>query len=289
MRASAKTERVSPTAYATGYLWYRLGLSDAALITPQSERLDRGFRILTRITQALSGVSLDALMLARHLGIDAVLGRAIDDGRVSQIVEIAAGLSARGWRMRKRYGDRITYVETDLPAMAAEKRSLLDRAGLLGERHRVVELDALGNDGPQSLSAVTAMLDPTQGTAIITEGLMNYLAPKQADAVWQRIAAALGRFPAGLYLSDIYFMHENRNAAMAAFGGILQLFVRGRMHVHFASAPQAGSRLRGRGFADVHIHETHELPETREIARTRGGDRVRILEARSFRRNSMHR
>ena len=55
MRASAETERISPTAYATGYLWYRLGLSDAALVTPQGERLDRGSRILTRVTQALSG------------------------------------------------------------------------------------------------------------------------------------------------------------------------------------------------------------------------------------------
>jgi O-methyltransferase involved in polyketide biosynthesis len=274
-----KTARVSPTAYATGYLWYRLGLSDAALVTPQGKRLDRGFRALTRLTQLLSGVSLDALMLARHQGIDALLTQAIDDGRISQVIEIAAGLSARGWRLRKRYGDRITYIESDLPAMAAEKRRLLQRAGLLGDRHRVVELDALADGGPQSLAAIAATLDPAQGTAIITEGLMNYLAPAAADGVWRRIAAVLAGFPAGLYLSDVYLLHENRNAAMAAFGGILQVFVRGRMFVHFDSIEQAQQRLARIGFGKVQVHATQDLPATREIARTRGGDRVRILEA----------
>jgi O-methyltransferase involved in polyketide biosynthesis len=279
MRASAKTARVSPTAHATGYLWYRLGLSDPALVTPRGKRLDRGFRALTRLTQMLSGVSLDAMMLARHRGIDAVLVRAIEAGQVTQIIELAAGLSARGWRLRKRFGDRITYIETDLPAMAAEKRRLLDRADLLGERHRVCELDVLESAGPGSLDALTRTLDPAQGTAIITEGLMNYLAPDQADAVWKRICTTLGRFPAGLYLSDVYLTHENRNAAMAAFGGILQLFVRGRMYVHFDSVAAAQKRLRAHGFAEVIVHATRDLPDTRAISATGGGDRVRILEA----------
>ena len=96
----AGSERISPTAYATGYMWYRQGLSHAAFVTPQGKRLDRAFGLLTRLTRRLSGVSLDAMMLARHKGIDAVLTRAIDEGRVSQVIEIAAGLSARGWRMR---------------------------------------------------------------------------------------------------------------------------------------------------------------------------------------------
>ncbi|MES0874663.1 class I SAM-dependent methyltransferase [Sinimarinibacterium thermocellulolyticum] len=276
---TSKAARISPTAHATGYLWYRLGLSTEALVTPEGKRLDRGFRLLTRLTQALGGVSLEAMMLARHHGIDALLMRAIDEGRVTQVIEIAAGLSARGWRMRRRYGDRLTYVETDLPAMAAEKRRRLQASGLLGERHRVVELDALAEDGPQSLAAVAATLDPAQGTAVITEGLMNYLAPARADALWRRIAAVLARFPTGLYLSDVYLLHENRNAAMVAFGAILQVFVRGRMFVHFDTVAQVRQRLAGLGFAEVRVHATRELPATCDIARTPGGDRVRILEA----------
>lgn len=276
-----KTDRISPTAYATGYLWYRHGLSTEALVTPQGKRLDRGFRLLTRLTRLLSGVSLDAMMLARHKGIDAVLARAIDEGRVTQIVEIAAGLSARGWRFRQRYGDRITYIETDLPAMAATKRRLLEQAGLLSERHRVIELDALADSGAQSLAAVARTLDPEQGVAIITEGLMNYLDPDSADGVWRRIAKVLRQFPSGLYLSDLYLTQENRNAAMLAFGKILQAFVRGRMFVHFDSPAQARDRMRQAGFKLAEVHRTSALPATRAIASVRGGDRVRILEART--------
>lgn len=276
---STGSERISPTAYATGQLWVRHGLSHAAFVTPQGERLDRAFGLLTRLTRRLSGVSLDAMMLARHKGIDAVLAQAIDAGRVSQVIEIAAGLSARGWRMRQRYGDRITYIETDLPAMAATKRALLDQAGFLGERHRVVELDALADKGPRSLAAVSRTLDPEQGTAIITEGLMNYLAPDTARAVWQRIARVLKQFPHGLYLTDAYFMSDNRNAGMLAFGTILQAFVRGRMHVHFADAGEACDKMTKAGFRDAQVYRTQEIEETREIARTKGGDRVSVLAA----------
>jgi O-methyltransferase involved in polyketide biosynthesis len=275
-----RSERVSPTAYATGYLWYRHGLSDEALITPQGKRLDRLFRGFMAVTQKLSGISLDAMMLARHKGIDAILMRAIEAGEITQVIEIAAGLSARGWRMRKRYGDRITYIETDLPAMAATKRELLERAGLLGPKHQIRELDALKDDGPDSLATIAAGLDPKQGTAIITEGLMNYLAPAQADAVWHRIARILKGFAHGQYLADIYFSTEHRSRAMLAFGAILQVFVRGRMHVHFDSPQAARQRMREAGFKKTDVHRTQDIPATRTIARISGAERVSVLEAR---------
>lgn len=277
---SAKSEQVSPTAYATGYFWYRHGLSHPALATAQGRRLDRGFRLLTRAASALSGISLEALMLARHQGIDALLAQAIDDGRVSQVIEVAAGLSPRGWSFAKRYGKKLRYLETDLPAMAATKRSLLDGAGLLlGKQHQVLTLDALKPEGPDSLAAIAATLDPERGTAIITEGLMNYLSPAQARLVWTHIASALGHFPQGLYLADAYLMSENRSAGMAAFGAALQLFVRGRMHVHYRNEPAAVALLKAAGFESVALHRTADLAATRAIARSRGADRVRILAA----------
>ena len=93
---TAPSSSISPTAYATGDFWYRHGLSTAALSTPQGRRLDRGFRLLNSGIKLASGVSIDALMLARHKGIDAVLARHIESGRVTQIIELAAGLSPRG-------------------------------------------------------------------------------------------------------------------------------------------------------------------------------------------------
>ena len=104
------------------------------------------------------GASLEAYLLTRHLAIDALLERAIEGAGVTQVVEIACGLSPRGWRFAQRYGERITYVEADLPGMAARKRAALDRIGCLSDHHRVVAVDALRDDGPDSLATLAETL-----------------------------------------------------------------------------------------------------------------------------------
>jgi O-methyltransferase involved in polyketide biosynthesis len=275
----ADSEKISPTAYATGQFWIRHGLSPASLGTGQGRRLDRGFRLLMDLVRRVSGVSLEAMMLARHRGIDARLKAAIDQGRIGQVIEIAAGLSGRGARFAQHYGHRLQYLETDLPKMAAKKQQLLDSAGLLSARHRVLELDALAETGPASLAAAAGALDPAVGTAIITEGLMNYLSPADAQAVWRRIAEVLGRFPQGLYLCDVYPGRANGGAAMSAFGKLIQLFVRGRMHVHFDSAEQVVAVMHSAGFATAAIHRTADMAETQPLAAISGADRVSVLEA----------
>ena len=95
MKERADSERVSPTAYATGYFWYRHGLSHPGLLIPEGRKMDRRFRLLMGLVKAVSGVSIEALMLARHKGIDALLARHVESGRVTQVVELAAGLSRR--------------------------------------------------------------------------------------------------------------------------------------------------------------------------------------------------
>src|SRR5262245_19862334 len=271
--------KISPTAYATGYLWYRHGLSHPALLPPQGRRMDWTFRVVAGGIRALTGVSLEAMLLARHKGIDGQLADAIEDGRVRQIIELAAGISPRGWDLMRRYGDRLVYVETDLPAMAAIKRQMLATAGFLSERHRVAALDALAHAGPQSLAAVAATLDPAQGTALITEGLMNYLGPALARATWKRIATALSGFSYGLYLSDAYVARGNRDTAIRCFATVISRVVRGRVQAHFETPEDALTILRTAGFRTVVAHETRHLPATRALSNIRGAERVRVLEA----------
>lgn len=270
------SEKISPTAYATGNLWVRLGLSHPALSTPQGRRLDRAFSLLMRV---IGGGSFGALMLARHKGIDAQLAKAIEAGQVGTVIEIAAGLSGRGIRMMQRYGKKIQYIETDLPNMTALKRERLASADLLSKKHRVIELNALADKGADSLDALVRTLDKTKGVAIITEGLMNYLSPADALAVWGRIARNLKKFPHGLYLADAYLMRGNRSIPAIIFGAVLSTFVRGRMHVHFKTAAHGVDVMRKAGFRAVALHEPRSLPATREIAKRPGGNRVLILEA----------
>lgn len=274
------TERVSPTAYMTGHFWYLNGLSHRGLTTTQGRVLHWMFRPAIVGTRLLSGMSLDALLLARHRGIDARLTAAIEDGRVQQIIEIAAGLSPRGWRFKHRFGDRIRYIETDLPHMARTKQQQLQRSGLQRTGHEIQELDALADAGPNSLQALTQSLNPKLGTAIVTEGLMNYFAPDDARRVWRNIANTLQRFPCGLYLSDLYLQRDHQGSRSAdAFRALLGKFVRGRIHVHFDTERTATEALRPLGFEQVLIHRTQNLPATRHLSHIRGADTVSVLEA----------
>jgi O-methyltransferase involved in polyketide biosynthesis len=280
MKERADSEKVSPTAFATGYFWYRHGLSHPGLLIPEGKRMDRRFRILMALVKGVSGVSIEALMLARHKGIDALLARHIESGQVTQVIELAAGLSPRGWRFMERYKDRLTYIETDLPHMAELKRGLLAKAGLASPRHRVVTVNALNDSGPDSLAELAKTLDPKGGVAVITEGLMSYLDPESASGVWRRIAATLKQFPHGVYLSDSYVRSDRYGVGGQVFRGVIQRYVRGRMHVHFQTPAEATAVLTAAGFAKATMHEPRSIPETKELGEIRGGNRVRILEAR---------
>lgn len=279
MKERADSEQVSPTAYATGYFWYRHGLSHEALLIPEGARVSRLFGYLIRLVKWVSGMSIEALMLARHRGIDALLARRIEAGEVRHVIELACGLSPRGWRFMQRYGERITYTETDLPHMAQLKRKLLADAQLLRPGHRVVAVNALHDAGPESLVALAASLPAEGGVAIVTEGLLSYIDPPTARGVWRRIAATLRTRPFGVYLSDAYVASDRYGIGGKIFRGFIERFVRGRMHVHFESVTDAVETLKMQGFSEATLHEPRSIAETRELGLIRGGDRVRILEA----------
>ena len=139
----SSSARISPTAHYTGYVWARNGLSHPALQTRQGRLMYEAGLPLFTLIQLLGGASLESYLLARHRAIDALLERAIEEHGVTQVIEVACGLSPRGWRFTQRFGERLTYVEADLPEMAARKRDALRRIGSLGEHHRVEEVDAL--------------------------------------------------------------------------------------------------------------------------------------------------
>ncbi len=142
----SSTGRVSPTAHYTGYVWARNGLSHPELETVEGRVLFETLRPTMAVTGAIGSGTLETYLLARHLAIDALLQRAIDRHGLTQVLEVACGLSPRGWRFSQRYGERITYLEADLPAMAARKRAALERMGALSERHRVVDVDVLADE-----------------------------------------------------------------------------------------------------------------------------------------------
>jgi O-methyltransferase involved in polyketide biosynthesis len=270
-------ETISPTAHYTGYVWFAHGHSHEAFATRTGRLMYQALRGAGVIGRAAGLPTLEGMLLARHRLIDLRLTQAIDAGEVSQVVEVAAGLSPRGWRFARAYGDRITYVEADLPGMIARKRDILRTLGTTPS-HRTTEIDALTDDGATSIDAICATLDPTRGTAIITEGLINYFDRPTVLAIWARFARAFARFPRGLYLSDLILRDGNRGAFTTGFSWLLSAFVRGKVYRHFDSAADAEDALAASGLTGV-LHDPNDFAFELSDLEPAGAARVRVIEA----------
>ncbi|MBH25238.1 MAG: hypothetical protein CMH57_12465 [Myxococcales bacterium] len=277
------TSRISPTAHYTGTVWHANGLSTDALATDQGRRLHTLLRPFNDLYTALTGgPNLNEMLIQRHLILDHILTRAIASGQVSQVIEIAAGLSPRGWRFKRRFRSSLLYVEGDLPDMAALKRATLEEAGLMRGGHHVVTLNALHDDGPQSVAGVAGrLLDPSKGTAVITEGLINYFPQDAVDGIWRRIAAMLRATEAGgVYLSDMSLNSDvNRSLVAHAFRVALSAFARGSVHTPLETAEDARRAVLAAGFTEAALMTPAQMASEVPIPAPMGATRVRLLRA----------
>jgi O-methyltransferase involved in polyketide biosynthesis len=273
-------DRISPTAYYTGHVWYRNGLSVPELDTRQGALLFTSLAPMMAIGRALTGgVALEEMLLQRHKILDHLLAQAIDSGRVGQVLEIAGGLSGRGVRFSRRYPE-VAYVEGDLPVMAARKRARLGAEPGARPRHAVVELDVLASSGPLSIDEATrGHFDPAKGIAIVTEGLLSYLDPASVSVLWRHLATFAASFPSDVYFSDLYLGGMQRSRAVAAFRRMLEVFSRGRTHLHFTRIRDVAPAMAEHGFASARVHRPRDWAAALSLPGAGGLETVQILEA----------
>lgn len=251
------SDPISPTAHYTGYVWARNGLSPPELRTLEGRVLFESLRPVMTLNSILGRGTLEQYLLARHRAIDRLLERAIERAGITQVIEIAAGLSARGWRFASRFPE-LTYIEADLPDMADRKRRSLARMDGHSQHHRIVELDAVKDSGPDSLPSVADGLDPAQGLAVITEGLLGYLPTGEVEGIWNRVARTLQGFSAGRYISDVH-LSSLQTLQVRAFRVVLSAFVRGRVHLHFRDPGEVVDALKRAGFAQAEVRPAFAL------------------------------
>lgn len=266
---------VSPTAHYTGYVWARNGLSHPELATTRGRLMFESLQPIMTVRRLLRQGSLEEYLLARHRAIDLLLEQAIEQHGVTQVIEIAAGLSPRGWRFVQRFGSEIVYVETDLPEMAAQKRRALERIGTLSSHHRVAELDALAASGPDSLEAVVGELDPGKGLAIVTEGLVGYLPKEETEQMWRRFADALGRFKVGRHICHIH-LRDVDVLQVEVLSLLLSAFVRTRVRADYRNEREVEQVMLDCGFARASVYAASELLGEQENGATRF---AHVLEA----------
>ena len=278
---------ISPTAHYTGETWVRNGLSHPRLATWQGRLFHGTLALPNAASRMLGGPSLDAMLLARHRIIDALLEDLIQGG-VSQVIEAACGMSPRGWRFSGRYGDRLTYVEADLPPMARRKREALAQMGSLGDHHRVADLDVLRDGGPGSLESLAETMDPAQGLAIVTEGLLVYFDDPTVEALWARLARVLQPFATGAYLADLRIARPEPGVIERASELLLGAFVRGKVHPYRGDDDAAEAALRTAGFEQARLHRCDEHPAAAEVSSDAAAGLLSIIEAMEAQENQRY-
>lgn len=270
---------ISPTAHYTGYVWARHGLGPREFATTEGAVAFWALEPVMAAARQIGQPTLAEGLVARHTAINELLRRSIESGAITQVVEIAAGLSPRGCVFGDEYGSDIVYVEADLPDMAAIKRAKLDQMGALSDHHRVVDVDALATGGPLSLGALFGSLDSTRGTAVLTEGLLPYLGEDDVRGLWRRIATEGTRFSDLSYLSDAY-LGEDMSGTFERIGfSALKAFVRGGVHRHFADAATAERALHEAGFTAAQVLDPAQVVPHEPAAQRRGKPIVRVITA----------
>lgn len=281
MERPLDTSSISFTALYTGQVWVRNGLSEPFFHTRKGAFLYGAMTPFEVAGKRLLGGNIRTFLLQRHYLLDARLEALIAASPDLQVVEIACGLSPRGCRFRERF-PALTYVEADLPDMAARKRQLLRARGYLGAEHRVETVNILAESGPESVAALLATLDHSRPVMVITEGLINYFSLAAISPFWRRLAIGLSAFPIGVYLCDNYPLYANRrfHRTLKTLGGLLGAISRSEVSFHFDSAAQTREHFLNLGFDALTVHDPADHYATLPIPRTRGTPMVRIIEAR---------
>lgn len=280
-RDKTDTSSISFTAHYTGHVWYRSGLSAAPFHTAQGAFYYNALTPFEYLGGKLVGTNIRESLLQRHFLIDHLIEQAITGEGVTQVLEIACGLSPRGWRFTSRF-PQLKYVEADLPDMARDKAALLAEHGSLSAQHKVVTCNILA-DGPDSLEKVIAReFDSSKPLLIVTEGLVNYFDMETISGFWQRVRTELARFPAGIYLTDNYPLLDDHpfRKLMKFLGDTLAVASRSNVNFHFGSDEKMEQHFRDLGFGTAIAHNPRDWYDRIDMPKTRAVPMVRILEAR---------
>ncbi len=284
-RDATDTSNISFTALYTGYVWYLNGLSSESFRTRRGAYYYNLMRPLDATSWKLLDVSVRDFLLQRHVVMDDIINRLIEQENVTQVLEIACGLSPRGWRYTKKY-PQLKYVEADLPDMAARKAALLKKLNehdALNKRHFVTTCNIL-TDGDDSLASVIAReFDTSKPLLVITEGLINYFDLGTVSEFWLRLQNELAKFPLGIYLTDNYPLGTRPafRPIMKLAGGTLARISRSRFAFHFENDTQMKEHFIDQGFRAVTVHNPRDYYGKLTMPQTRGDSMVRVIEART--------
>jgi O-methyltransferase involved in polyketide biosynthesis len=190
-------EKISPTAKFVAYLRTFTDIPFAKEIAEESGA--------ERTYQQLAGESKESLIRfsayweARYKATD----RIITQRGITQILEVAAGLSPRGLAMTEN--PDVVYVVTDLPEILDQEKAIAQAILARLNSHRpnlhFKTANALDREG---LLRVSTIFGSDRAVAIITEGLLPYLNHEEKTVLARNIHELLSRYRGIWITSDVY-------------------------------------------------------------------------------------
>lgn len=241
---------ISFTAHYTGYIWFQEGISHAALASKKGRWLAKLVSPLENWAELIIGDSMRTTLRQRHYLIDQQLNCFLAEHPDAQVLEIATGLSPRGWRYRQKFPN-LVYVEADLPEMAAAKRQALSQIEMPTPRIEAVDLFS------EDFQHLLESFDQSKPLIIISEGLVNYFTKDMLHDLWTRLATGLKSFPIGVYLTDLYPEPVTRRLAKIIWNSskILKIMSRSAFAFHFVSPTEVINAMHAAGFSHSHVFQ----------------------------------
>lgn len=252
----SKHRHISFTAHYTGYIWYQMGISHPALATKKGKTLAALVHPIESWAEKYVGGSMRTTLKQRHSMLDSHLKKLIEQYPDLQVLEIACGLSPRGWWFRQHYPE-ISYRELDLPDMAATKQAALQQI----ESHSddVLSLDLF----TEAFASAFEIFDPKRPLVVISEGLINYFEKPLLQQLIQAIAHYGQDFQTLHYLTDIYPEPTQNKLATIIWNSsrLLKWMSRSAFSFHFKTPAEVEHFFQEAGFHQVEVLQPKQFFE----------------------------
>lgn len=252
----SKHRHISFTAHYTGYIWYQMGISHPALATKKGKTLAALVHPIESWAEKYVGGSMRTTLKQRHSMLDSHLKKLIEQHPDLQVLEIACGLSPRGWWFRQHYPE-ISYRELDLPDMAATKQAALQQI----ESHSddVLSLDLF----TEAFASAFEIFDPKRPLVVISEGLINYFEKPLLQQLIQAIAHYGQDFQTLHYLTDIYPEPTQNKLATIIWNSsrLLKWMSRSAFSFHFKTPAEVEHFFQEAGFHQVEVLQPKQFFE----------------------------
>lgn len=252
----SKHRHISFTAHYTGYIWYQMGISHPALATAKGKTLAALVHPIESWAEKYVGGSMRTTLKQRHTMLDHYLQELIQLHPDIQVLEIACGLSPRGWWFRQHYPN-ITYRELDLPDMAATKQAALQQ--IEGEVDDVLSVDLF----TETFASAFEVFDPKRPLVIISEGLINYFEKPLLQQLIKSIVTYGQDFKELHYLTDLYPEPTQNKLATIIWNSsrLLKWMSRSAFSFHFKTPADVESFFYEAGFKQVTIQQPKQFFE----------------------------